>query len=59
MLWSIVVVQMTATGAPGHPAHPAPSGWALTASQALTLALPTVTWYAYLRRTSRMGELGI
>ena len=26
MLWSIVVVQMTAVGAPGHPVHPAASG---------------------------------
>ncbi len=38
MLWSIVVVQMTA-GAHGHPAG---SGWALTASQALCLvAIPS------------------
>jgi len=38
MLWSIVVVQMTA-GAHGHPAA---SGWALTASQALCLvAIPS------------------
>lgn len=38
MLWSIVVVQMTA-GAHGHPAA---SGWALTASQALLLvAVPS------------------
>lgn len=42
MLWSIVVVQMTAVGAPGHPAHPAASGWALTVSQALLLvAVPS------------------
>jgi MFS transporter, NNP family, nitrate/nitrite transporter len=42
MLWSIVVVQMTAVGAPGHPAHPSASGWALTASQALCLvAVPS------------------
>ena len=40
MLWSIVVVQMTAVG--GHPAHPAASGWALSASQALCLvAVPS------------------
>jgi NNP family nitrate/nitrite transporter-like MFS transporter len=38
MLWSIVVVQMTA----GPHAHPAASGWALTASQALCLvAIPS------------------
>jgi MFS transporter, NNP family, nitrate/nitrite transporter len=42
MLWSIVVVQMTAAGAPGHHPHPAASGWALTASQALCLvAIPS------------------
>jgi MFS transporter, NNP family, nitrate/nitrite transporter len=42
MLWSIVVVQMTAVGAPGHPMHPAASGWALTGSQALFLvAVPS------------------
>jgi NNP family nitrate/nitrite transporter-like MFS transporter len=39
MLWSIVVVHMTAVGGPGHPAA---SGWALTASQALCLvAVPS------------------
>jgi NNP family nitrate/nitrite transporter-like MFS transporter len=48
MLWSIVVVQMTAVttpagpAGPGHLAHPAASGWALTASQALLLvAIPS------------------
>jgi NNP family nitrate/nitrite transporter-like MFS transporter len=42
MLWSIVVVHMTAVGAPGHPMHPAASGWALTVSQALFLvAVPS------------------
>lgn len=42
MLWSIVVVHMTAAGGPGHLAHPAASGWALTASQALCLvAVPS------------------
>ncbi|BBX64680.1 MFS transporter [Mycobacterium saskatchewanense] len=42
MLWSIVVVHMTAVVAPGHPAHPSASGWALSASQALCLvAVPS------------------
>lgn len=42
MLWSIVVVHMTAGGTPGHPGQPAASGWALTAGQALCLvAVPS------------------
>jgi MFS transporter, NNP family, nitrate/nitrite transporter len=42
MLWSIVVVQMTAVTAPGHHPHAAASGWALTAGQALFLvAIPS------------------
>ena len=45
MLWSIVVVQMTA-GAHGHPA---PSGWALTASQALCLVAVPSGVGAFLR----------
>jgi MFS transporter, NNP family, nitrate/nitrite transporter len=49
MLWSIVVVQMTAVGAPGHPMHPAASGWALTASQALCLVAVPSGVGAFLR----------
>ncbi|HWF27847.1 MAG TPA: MFS transporter, partial [Mycobacterium sp.] len=45
MLWSIVVVQMTA-GAHGHPAA---SGWALTASQALCLVAVPSGVGAFLR----------
>jgi NNP family nitrate/nitrite transporter-like MFS transporter len=49
MLWSIVVVQMTSVGAPGHIAHPAASGWALTASQALCLVAVPSGVGAFLR----------
>src|SRR6201996_8058597 len=49
MLWSIVVVQMTAVGVPGHPVHPAASGWALTASQALCLVAVPSGVGAFLR----------
>ncbi len=49
MLWSIVVVQMTAVGAPGHAAHPAASGWAPTASQALFLVAVPSGVGAFLR----------
>ena len=45
MLWSIVVVQMTA-GAHGHPSA---SGWALTASQALCLVAVPSGVGAFLR----------
>lgn len=45
MLWSIVVVQMTAA-APGHPAA---SGWALSASQALCLVAVPSGVGAFLR----------
>ncbi|MEE6178764.1 MFS transporter [Mycobacterium sp. 050134] len=52
MLWSIVVVHMTAlstAAAPGHPAHPSASGWALTASQALCLVAVPSGVGAFLR----------
>lgn len=49
MLWSIVVVQMTAVSGPGHPAHAAASGWALTASQALLLVAVPSGVGAFLR----------
>jgi MFS transporter, NNP family, nitrate/nitrite transporter len=45
MLWSIVVVQMTA----GPHGHPAASGWALTASQALCLVAVPSGVGAFLR----------
>lgn len=46
MLWSIVVVHMTAIGGSGHPAA---SGWALTASQALFLVAVPSGVGAFLR----------
>ncbi len=49
MLWSIVVVQMTSAGPPGHSSHPAASGWALTASQALCLVAVPSGVGAFLR----------
>ncbi|OBH06775.1 MULTISPECIES: NarK family nitrate/nitrite MFS transporter [unclassified Mycobacterium] len=49
MLWSIVVVQMTPGGPLGHPGHPAASGWALTASQALCLVAVPSGVGAFLR----------
>ncbi len=52
MLWSIVVVQMTALSnpaVPGHPAHPSASGWALSASQALCLVAVPSGVGAFLR----------
>ncbi|MEB4208965.1 nitrate/nitrite transporter [Mycobacterium sp. 94-17] len=49
MLWSIVVVEMTAAGGPGHAGHPAASGWALTASQALCLVAVPSGVGAFLR----------
>jgi len=52
MLWSIVVVQMTALSnpaAPGHAAHAAASGWALSASQALCLVAVPSGVGAFLR----------
>jgi NNP family nitrate/nitrite transporter-like MFS transporter len=52
MLWSIVVVHMTALSSPaatGHPAHTAASGWALTASQALCLVAVPSGVGAFLR----------
>ncbi len=52
MLWSIVVVEMTALSnpaAPGHPVHPSASGWALTASQALCLVAVPSGVGAFLR----------
>ncbi|BBZ73081.1 MFS transporter [Mycobacterium paraseoulense] len=45
MLWSIVVVQMTA----GSHGHPSASGWALTASQALCLVAVPSGVGAFLR----------
>ena len=45
MLWSIVVVQMTA----GSHGHPSASGWALTASQALILVAVPSGVGAFLR----------
>lgn len=49
MLWSIVVVHMTAVSVPGHPAHAAASGWALTPSQALCLVAVPSGVGAFLR----------
>ncbi len=49
MLWSIVVVQMTAAGGHGYPSPPGTSGWALTASQALFLVAVPSGVGAFLR----------
>lgn len=55
MLWSIVVVHMTA----GPHGHPSASGWALTASQALCLVAVPSGVGAFLRLVLHVRRPGV